>query len=78
VTPQPVKTFFSKQSLQHPLGAGRPVTCINCTNPYFKQAESSRAIAKAMPGWKHIDLATGHDAMISAPEELAELLLAID
>jgi pimeloyl-ACP methyl ester carboxylesterase len=77
LTPQPVKTFFSKQQLTHPLGAGRPVTCINCTQPYFRQAEPYRLFAKTMASWKQIDLATGHDAMITAPEELAQLLLAI-
>lgn len=77
LTPQPVKTFFSKQQLTQPLGAGRPVTCINCTEPYFRHANVSRLLAQTMPGWKHIDLATGHDAMISAPNDLAELLLAV-
>jgi pimeloyl-ACP methyl ester carboxylesterase len=77
LTPQPVKTFFDKQRLTHPLGAGRPVTCINCTKPYFRHAEVSRLLAQTMPGWNHIDLATGHDAMVSAPRDLAELLLAV-
>ena len=78
LTPQPIKTFFSKQQLNHPLGAGCKVTCIHCTEPYFRQGEAYRTFAKSREDWQHIDLATGHDAMISAPEALTELLLAID
>ena len=78
LTPQPVKTFFSKQQLQRPLGAGRGVTCIHCTEPYFRQGEAYRAYAESRTDWRHINLATGHDAMISAPQALSELLLAID
>ncbi|MDB6061940.1 MAG: putative esterase [Verrucomicrobiaceae bacterium] len=77
LTPQPVRTLFSKQDLTHTIGAGRPVTCINCTAPYFRQADSSRTFAKTQPSWNHVDLATGHDAMISAPQKLADLLLSI-
>ncbi|HSB97259.1 MAG TPA: alpha/beta fold hydrolase [Spongiibacteraceae bacterium] len=74
LTPQPVESFFEKLNLNHPLGNGRPVTYITCTDPYFAPTEPSRAIARSMQGWNYLDIATGHDAMISAPEELAKLL----
>jgi hypothetical protein len=32
---------------------------------------------RAQPGWEVVELATGHDPMISAPEELAEVLLTV-
>jgi pimeloyl-ACP methyl ester carboxylesterase len=74
LTPQPVESFFSKLKLNHPLGNGRPVTYITCTDPYFKPTEPSREFAKTRPGWKHMDIATGHDAMVSAPEQLTRFL----
>lgn len=79
LTPQPVRPLFDELTLRHAqIGAGRPVTCIHCTQPAFLQAEPSRQLARTMPGWRHIDIATGHDAMVTAPEELSELLLAIE
>jgi pimeloyl-ACP methyl ester carboxylesterase len=77
LTPQPVESFFSKLNLNNPLGNGRPVTYISCTESYFKPTEPSRVFAKTQPGWKHMDIATEHDAMVSAPEELAGLLAQI-
>jgi len=72
--PQPVESFFEKLNLTHPLGNGRVVTYITCTDPYFAPTEPSRAIAHSMRDWNFLDIATGHDAMVSAPEELVELL----
>src|SRR5690606_4871630 len=77
LTPQPVKPFFDTLVLTQPLGAGLPVTCIHCTAPSFPHAESSRLLARSIPGWRHIDLATGHDAMISAPDDVVAMLHAI-
>ncbi len=31
--------------------------------------------ARTEPGWCYREVATGHDAMVTAPEELANLLL---
>ncbi len=31
--------------------------------------------ARTEPGWRYRELATGHDAMITAPKELADLLV---
>jgi hypothetical protein len=32
---------------------------------------------RAEPGWRVIELATGHDPMVSAPQELARILLDV-
>jgi hypothetical protein len=77
LTPHPVLSFFGKLQLNNPLGNGRPVTYITCTDPYFDPTEPARKIALSMPGWQHLDIATGHDAMISAPQELARLLAGL-
>ena len=34
-----------------------------------------RLRVRAEPGWRVVELATGHDAMVSAPRELAAALL---
>jgi hypothetical protein len=32
---------------------------------------------REQPGWEVVELATGHDPMVSAPDELAALLIAV-
>ena len=39
--------------------------------------DAARKRVRSEPGWKVFELATGHDPMVSAPRELAQLLLAI-
>lgn len=78
LTPQPVETFFSPLRLRHPLGAGRPVTYITCTDPYFRHTKAAREFARGIAEWDQHEIATGHDAMISAPSEVAALLIAVE
>ena len=78
LTPQPVETFFTPLKLRHPLGAGLPVTYITCTEPEFRHTKAAREFARSIPEWHQLDIATGHDAMVSAPDKLAELLLALE
>jgi hypothetical protein len=77
LTGHPVMSFFTKLKLNHAVGNGLPVTYITCTDPYFGPTEPSRGIARGMPSWQHLDIATGHDAMISAPQELAQMLMML-
>lgn len=74
LTPHPMNTFTSALRLKHPVGNGRPRTYVCCTDPIYASLESSRQWVKAQQGWGWRDIATGHDAMITAPEELAVML----
>jgi pimeloyl-ACP methyl ester carboxylesterase len=47
---------------------------IDCTSPALPTIATSRQRARRQPGWRLSELATGHDAMISAPQALAEAL----
>ena len=76
LTPHPILTFMTPLQLQNPLGNGRPAAYIVCTDPQFTQTEPSRALAKAQ-GWKFYEIATGHNAMMSAPRELVDLFARI-
>jgi pimeloyl-ACP methyl ester carboxylesterase len=73
VTPHPFQTYFDRLELKHPLGNGLPATYIAVT-PLFRNTERSREIARAQPGWAYVEIATGHDAMLLAPDELTRLL----
>ena len=52
-------------------------TCIACTNPSYAALEGSRKWVKAQQGWRWAEIATGHDAMVMAPEELARMLIDV-
>ena len=77
VTPHPYQTYFDKLILDHPVSNGLPATYIACTQPLHKNTAHSREVAKAMDGWEYKEIATGHDAMLTRPDELVALLLEI-
>ena len=43
--------------------------------PGLQFGGAGRRRVRAEPGWGVVELATGHDAMVSAPEELSAALL---
>ncbi len=77
MTPQPFSTFTAPIRLANPLGNGLPVTYIRCTDPAYAPMAASAARAKATPGWTYVELATGHDAMVTAPAELTAILAGL-
>lgn len=57
--------------------AGLRRVFIDCTAPALPTIAASRARVRSEPGWEVVELATGHDAMASAPQALADALLAL-
>jgi pimeloyl-ACP methyl ester carboxylesterase len=76
LTPQPMSVNRAPLKLAHPIGNGVPKSYIVCTAPVYAPLAPSRDYARAH-GWPMIELATGHDAMVTAPEETARLLLKL-
>jgi pimeloyl-ACP methyl ester carboxylesterase len=76
-TPQPAGVYEEPLDFDADRWAARPRTFVNCTNPPLATIDPSRARVRAQPGWEVVELATGHDPMVSAPDELAEVLLAV-
>jgi pimeloyl-ACP methyl ester carboxylesterase len=73
---QPFKTYTQPLRLANPAGFAGPKTYIACVaaGPAgWRDAMVERA--RVEPGWRYRELATGHDAMITAPRRLAALLL---
>jgi len=77
LTPHPLKSYEDVLALAHPLGNGRPKTYVACTAPEYAALAAVRARVRAEPGWDWRTLATGHDAMVMAPDLLARLLLEL-
>ncbi len=77
LTPHPAGTYESPLRLENPVGNGRPRTYIACTAPVYGPLEASRQWVKRQGGWNWREIATGHDAMVTAPAELSRMLLAV-
>lgn len=77
LTPHPAATYESTLRLANPVGNGLPRTYIACTAPLYAPLEATRQWVRGQPGWEWRTIATGHDAMVTAPEELARMLAAI-
>ncbi len=92
LTPQPLKTLEQPLHLKNPaIVSTKPRTHIYCTSGGFFSSFMQhlqvyraipypgwrRALAPAEAGWRLRQLPTGHDAMITMPRELADLLLEV-
>lgn len=73
---QPLQTFEQPVECVTATADALPRTYIYCTRsglsfgPFAQRAQSE-------PGWRYRELGTGHDAMITVPQDLANLLLEV-
>jgi pimeloyl-ACP methyl ester carboxylesterase len=73
MTPHPISTYRSPINLSGPPGAGLPATYIRCVGPRYTPLDWAEARARAY-GWPVETIAAGHDCMVTAPVETADLL----
>lgn len=82
------RDWVNRRQTPHPFGVYRdplsfdaerigklPRTFIDCTSPALPTIAVMRQRVRHEPGWRVVELATGHVPMISMPKELAKLLL---
>ncbi|MDG2090427.1 MAG: alpha/beta hydrolase [Gammaproteobacteria bacterium] len=74
LTPQPLSSYTTNLTLKYTPGEGFPCCYIHCAKPSYSTLAWARERAKSY-GWPIIPIETGHDAMISAPEMLSEILI---
>ncbi|GAB1436794.1 alpha/beta hydrolase [Sphaerotilus sulfidivorans] len=74
-TPQPAGVYQDRLDFDAVRIATLPRTFIDCTAPALPTIAVMRERVRREPGWQVVELATGHDPMISAPEALVTLLL---
>jgi len=48
---------------------------VYCSNPPTGSFDQFAAKVRNDPGWKFVELKTGHDCMIIAPQEVTKILL---
>jgi len=75
MTPHPFAPFEQKARWNGPLGNGLPKIYIDCTQPALAALGTMKDRYRGKPEWPFVELKTGHDAMVSAPEALTRLLL---
>lgn len=75
MTPHPYAPFEQKARWNGPLGNGLPRLYIDCTQPALAALATIKDRYRGKPDWPFVEIKTGHDAMVSAPEELTRLLL---
>lgn len=77
LTPHPVGTYQQPLLLNEPLGNGLRKTYIECTVDPIATLEPAKARVRNDPTWKVRTLATGHDAMVTAPGPLTDMLIEL-
>jgi pimeloyl-ACP methyl ester carboxylesterase len=74
-TPHPFGMYQQVLSFDGERIASLPRTFIDCTSPAWPSIAPMRQRVRSEPGWRVRELATGHDAMVSAPGPLTRMLL---
>ena len=77
LTPHPLKAYTDALTLQHPLGNGLPKTYVAVTSPWYAPLASVRQAVRTQSDWDYCELLAGHDAMVTSPGALADLLCAL-
>ncbi len=77
LTPHPLSTYESPLPIRGPVGNGLPRTYVDCTTPSYATLDGVKDWVRGQPGWGWREMATGHDAMVSAPDALARLLVEL-
>jgi hypothetical protein len=75
-TPHPMATFETPLKLSAPVGNGLAATYV-AVKPDFPPTAASRALAKTQTEWRYLEMEAGHDAMVTSPAALTELLLSL-
>jgi pimeloyl-ACP methyl ester carboxylesterase len=77
LTPHPLTCYTKPIRLAHPAGNGRPMTYVACTKPRYPVSAGMHEKVQAMPHIRYRPIEAGHNCIISAPDLVANELLAI-
>ena len=77
LTPHPLKPMEDPLPADAAIPDATRVAYIRCTDPLYDNVEKSAERARNRADWRYDELATGHNAMVSAPDELTALLLEL-
>ncbi len=75
-TPHPLATYEDCLRLRGPVGNGLPATYV-AVSPDYPPFSRCREFARRQPGWEYRVIDAGHDAMVTSPSAVTDLLLEI-
>ena len=75
-TAHPLSAYASPLHFEGEIFAGLPVTYVAVT-PHYASTVSARDYARSRADWRYIEVEAGHDAMVTSPQRVLELLLAL-
>lgn len=75
MTAQPGSVYDDPLQFDEARIARLPRTFIDCTQPALATIAAMRQRVRAEPGWRVVEIPTGHDPMISAPDAFLKALL---
>ena len=76
-TPQPLGVYQDLLIFDAARVSSIPRTFIDCNNPALPTIAVMRQRVRQEPGWRVLEMATGHDPMISQPEAFSDMLIAL-
>lgn len=77
ITPNPLRAYTETLRLQHAFGNGLPKTYVAVTDPWYPPLAKLREWLRTQSDWGWRELAAGHDAMLTSPGPLADMLMEI-
>ncbi len=77
LSPHPPQTWLDPVRLVDGGSGGLPRTYVHCTDPVLGRTNfpAIARLAARDPSWRYCELATGHDAMVTAPREVVRIVL---
>jgi pimeloyl-ACP methyl ester carboxylesterase len=73
----PLGTYLQRLPLKNPLPPGIRRSYIACTTPALASVQGTRQRVRKDAQWRYAELATGHDAMVTDPVGLCQLILEL-
>lgn len=77
LSPMPAGLYDSAITLHHGATRGLARTYVAARAPVYETMRSTHERVKSDSSWRYVEMATGHDLMVSAPEDTALLLLGL-
>ena len=71
LVPQPLRTF--EEPLRRPPAATVRRTYVRCTRP-ARETFDQYTVLRQDPAWRFHEVEAGHDAMVTAPQQIATIL----
>lgn len=76
-TPQPLAVYREPLPFDAARVAALPRAFVDCTQPALATIDASRRRVREPPGWRVVEMATGHDPMVSEPDAFVRVLLGL-